>query len=451
MQHFCYLRASVFKPNDPNKVSISMQLELIKKAYPDLNLHVFEDRNISGTIKDRPGLNRLLEEINIAKSGGIIYIYKWDRLARNLLLMLELFDFFIDKDFSVVSITDDVPINMKKSPAMTRLYLQTLWAFSETKVAMVKENQRIALAYKRNQGLPLSSKVPYGYTWKNGMAVVKDCEAEIVNQIFDWYINHDYGYGEIAKMLLEKGYLIKNRPFKKHNVKGILTNSFYTSMLQGGQFEPYKGNHKPILNKNVFDQAQVIRMGKQKSRNKQDGFKLRRKIRCPKCQTTLTSNQQKSSSKIYRYYVCPMCKKFSISANDLEEESCQLIKDYLLESSHFKQIIKSLQVQHDEVIKNNAKQTTNIKSEKDKLMTLFEEGKISQENLIERLKGLNTTSNERRADINQNKLEQTLNELMQLQKSPVNDVLFQQIDTIILTTNKKIKEIFLNGIPISII
>lgn len=451
MQHFCYLRASVFKPNDPNKVSISMQLDLIKEAYPDTNLQVFQDKNISGTIKDRPGLNQLLSEVNKSNSGGIIFIYKWDRLARNLLLMLDLFDFFTKKNFTIVSITDDVPTNMKKSPAMTRLYLQTLWAFSETKVAVIKENQRIALAHKRKQGLPLSSKVPYGYSWENGMAVVNTCEAEVVNQIFDSYINCGFGYGEIVARLSREGYTLNNQPFRKDNVKSILTNSFYIGILRGGQFGPYMGNHSPIVSQKMFEQAQAIRVGKQKDRNEQKGFKLRQKIRCPKCQTTLTSNQQKSSSKIYRYYVCPMCKKFSISANDLEEESCQLIKDYLLESSHFKQLLKSLQDHHNEVIKNNAKQTTNIKSEKDKLMTLFEEGKINQENLINRLKTLDDTQNESTVYIDQEKLEHTLQRLIQLQKSPVNDVLFQQIEKIVLTTNKKIKEIFLNGIPISII
>ncbi|MFW7401918.1 recombinase family protein [Vagococcus fluvialis] len=451
MQHFCYLRASVFKPNDPNKVSIAMQLSLIQEAYPNVNLQVFQDKNISGTIKDRPGLNQLLSEVNKSNSGGIIFIYKWDRLARNLLLMLDLFDFFTKKNFTIVSITDDVPTNMKKSPAMTRLYLQTLWAFSETKVAVIKENQRIALAHKRKQGLPLSSKVPYGYSWKNGIAVVNAREAEIVNQIFDWYINHDCGYGEIVARLSREGYTLNNQPFRKDNVKSILTNSFYIGILRGGQFGPYMGNHSPIVSQKMFEQAQAIRVGKQKDRNEQKGFKLRQKIRCPKCQTTLTSNKQKSSSKIYRYYVCPMCKKFSISANILEEKSCQLVKDYLLESSHFKQLIKGLQNQHDEVIKNNAKQTTSIKSEKDKLMTLFEEGKINQENLINRLKALDDTQIERNIYINQEKLEQTLQKLIQLQKSPIDDVLFQQIEKIVLTTNKKVKEIFLNGIPISII
>lgn len=451
MQHFCYLRASVFKPNDPNKISISMQLSLIQEAYPDVNLQVFQDKNVSGTLRERPGLNQLIEATKKVNTGGVIYIYKWDRLARNLLLMLDLFDSFTKKNFTLVSITDDVPTNMKKSPAMTRLYLQTLWAFSETKVAIIRENQRIALAHKRNQGLPLSSKVPYGYSWKNGIAVVNAREAEIVNQIFEWYVNHGIGYGEIAAKLSREGYTMNNKPFRKHNVKDILTNSFYVGMLKGGQFEPYEGNHKPIVSKKVFEEAQVIRIGKQKDRNEQKGFKLRQKISCPECQTTLTPNQQRQLNKIYRYYVCPTCKKFSISANDLEEESCQLVKQYLLESSQFEQLIKSLQVQHNEVIKNNTKQMASIKNEKEKLMTLFEEGKINQENLIDRLKALDTTPNESNVHINQNKLEQTLQKLIQLQKSPVNDVLFQQIEKIVLTANKKIKEIYLNGIPISII
>ncbi|WP_288394126.1 recombinase family protein [uncultured Vagococcus sp.] len=451
MQHFCYLRASVFKPNDPNKISISMQLSLIQEAYPDVNLQVFQDKNVSGTLRERPGLNQLIEATKKVNTGGVIYIYKWDRLARNLLLMLDLFDSFTKKNFTIVSITDDVPTNMKKSPAMTRLYLQTLWAFSETKVAMIKENQRIALAYKRNQGLPLSSKVPYGYTWENGMAVVKDCEAEIVNQIFEWYVNHGIGYGEIAAKLSREDCTMNNKAFRKHNVKDILTNSFYVGMLKGGQFEPYEGNHKPIVSKKIFEEAQAIRIGKQKDRNEQKGFKLRQKISCPECQTTLTPNQQRQLNKIYRYYVCPTCKKVSVSATEIEEESCQLVKQYLLESSHFKQLLKSLQDQHNEVIKNNAKKITNIKSEKDKLMTLFEEGKINQENLICRLKALDDIQTERTVYIDQEKLEHTLQRLIQLQKSPIDDVLFQQIEKIVLTTNKKIKEIYLNGIPISII
>lgn len=450
LQHFCYLRASVFKPNDPNKVSISMQLALIKETYPDVNLQVFEDRNISGTIKERPGLNRLLEDVNNSKTGGVIYIYKWDRLARSLLLTLELFDFFMNRGFTIVSITDDTPKEMMKSPALTRLYLQTLWAFSETKVAIIKENQRIALSHKKKQGLPLSSKVPYGYLWKNGVAIVNTDEAEIVSQIFDWYLN-DKGYGEIVAMLSKEGCLMKGQPFKKHNVRNILTNSFYIGILRGGQFEAYEGNHTPIVSKKIFEQAKAVRTGKQSKCNEQTGFKLRRKISCPKCQTTLTMSQQKRSSKIHRYYVCPECKKFSVSANKIEEESCQLVKEYLLESSDFRQLIKSLKKQHTNVIKQQASRLTDIKNEKERLMKLFEENKMSQEKLIEKIKTLDCSQNEETVHIDQKKIEQTLQKFMQLQKSPIDAVLFQQIEKIVLTTNKKIKEIFLNGIPISII
>lgn len=283
------------------------------------------------------------------------------------------------------------------------------------------------------------------------MAVIDADEAELVTKIFDWYINHDSGYGEIVVKLSEAGYMVNNQPFKKHNVKGILTNPFYTGMLLGGQFEPYEGNHTPIVSKTVFEQAQTIRMRKQKNRSKQEGFKLRQKIICPKCQTTLTPNQQRKLSKTYRYYVCSICKKTSVSANKIEEESCQLVKDYLLESSQFKKLIKSLQKQHNDLLKKKSRRTISIKIEKEKLMTLFEEGKLTQENLIEKLKALEGTQNEGKVYIDQKKLEQTLHKLMKLQKSPVDDVLFQQIEKIVLTTNKKIKEIFINGIPISIV
>lgn len=451
MNHFCYLRASVFKPNDPNKVSVSMQLELIKETYPDINFQVFEDRNISGTTKDRPGLNQLLEEVKKSPKGGVIYIYRWDRLARNLLLMLELFDFFTEKDFRIISIADGIPNEMLKSPAMTRLYLQTLWAFSETKVAMIKENQRIALASKREQGLPLSSKVPYGYSWQNGMAVIDTDEAEVIKQIFDWYINHDSGYGEIVVKLSEEGCMINNQAFKKHNVKGILTNPFYTGMLAGGQFESYKGSHTPIISQQVFEEAKVIRMSKQSIQYEQIGFKLRRKISCPKCKTTLTCNQQKKLSKVYRYYVCPRCKKFSISADGLEKECCQLIKRYLLESSHFKQLIVSLQKEHADTINQQTRKITSLKNEKDKLMKQFEEGKMSQKSLLENVKILEESENKESVNIHKEKLEQTLKQLIQLQKSPIDDVLFRQIEKVTLTTDKTIKEMHLYGIPISII
>lgn len=427
-----------------------MQLSLIAEAYPDQQFQVFQDKNISGTLRERPGLNKLLDEVRKTNKGGVIYIYKWDRLARNLLLILDLFDFFTKKNFTIVSITDGVPKDMMKSPALARLYLQTLWAFSETKVAMIKENQRIALASKREKGLPLSSKVPYGYSWQNGMAVIDTDEAEVIKQIFDWYIHHDSGYGEIVVKLSEEGYMINNQPFKKHNVKGV-TNPFYTGMLAGGQFEPYKGSHEMIITQNLFDQAQAVRMSKQSTRSRPDGFKLRKKICCPKCKTTLTSNQQKNLSKIYRYYVCPECKEFSISANKIEGESCQLIKNYLLKSSHFKQLIESLQKEHREVMTQQSKQKASVKSEKETLMKLFEEGKMNQESLLLEIKKLKNTKSKEYVNIQQEKLEQTLKQLISLKESPVDDVLYDQIEKAVLTTNKTIKEMYLYGIPISIV
>lgn len=451
MQHFCYLRASVFKPNDPNKVSVSMQLALIKETYPDLNLKVFEDRNISGTIKDRPGLNQLLGEVSESNSGGVIYIYKWDRLARNLLLMLELFDFFTENNFTIISITDGIPKEMVKQPLLARVYLQTLWAFSEAKIGIIKDNQKVALSYKRKQGLPLSSKVPYGYSWEGGMAVLNSDEAEVVSLIFKLYVNENIGYGKIVNELFKRDIMFKEKPFKLHNVKDILTNMFYIGMIQGGQFGSYKGKHIPIIDQKLFDSAQNIRLGKKSLVGVQREFKLRKKLSCPNCKSTLTPNKQTRENKDYFYYVCPSCKKFSISASYLEKESCRLIKNYVLDGKQFKLLVEKLLKDQTDFFNHQSKKRKNIKNHKEKLMKQFEDGKIDDIYLLEEMKRLKETAIKEPLKIQHEQLEHTLKQLMSFQESPVDDVLFSQIDKIVLTINKKIKEIYLHGVPTSIV
>ena len=146
---------------------------------------------------------------------------------------------------------------------------------------------------------------------------------------------------EVQQVIVTCGSSISKKGFPQDRLKDILTNMFYIGMIQGGQFGSYKGKHIPIIDQELFDSAQNIRLSKNSLVGVQTMFKLRKKLSCPNCKSILTPNKQTRENKDYFYYVCPSCKKFSISASYLEKESCRLMKNYVLEGKQFKLLMNN--------------------------------------------------------------------------------------------------------------
>ncbi|EPR30124.1 Site-specific recombinase [Geobacillus sp. WSUCF1] len=161
---------------------------------------LFIDDGYSAKNLDRPELNRLLQEV---KKGTIskILVTKLDRLSRRLLDLLKLIDTFQEYNVSFISISESFDTNTPSG----RLTLQVLGAVAEFERERIRERVFENMLHAARQGKWLTQS-PYGYRLDvNKELVIYEPEAQIVRNVYDWYLNKGLGYYAIAKKLNEEG------------------------------------------------------------------------------------------------------------------------------------------------------------------------------------------------------------------------------------------------------
>lgn len=129
---------------------------------------------------------------------------------------------------------------------------------------------------------------------------VDQTTAHHLRRLFELYASGKYHLREVSKILYEEGF--RNRSGRKIPVGTIhrtLQNPFYYGMmLQQGKL--YEGSHQPIITKELFDQAQDVRLGKLHSRKQKLFFSLRGLLKCAHCGCMLTASLKKG----HEYYYC---------------------------------------------------------------------------------------------------------------------------------------------------
>jgi len=93
------------------------------------------------------------------KKGETLLVWKWDRLARDLLLSLQIERAVAKRGATVTAIEGDVPGNSPQAVAMR----QVMMAFAELERKMISERTSAAMRAHQRAGRRMSGKVPYGY------------------------------------------------------------------------------------------------------------------------------------------------------------------------------------------------------------------------------------------------------------------------------------------------
>ena len=198
--------------------------------------------------------------------------------------------------------------------------------FAQEESMSISRNCRMGVHKRMMDGTYKTASTPFGYDYVNGELKINPEKAEIVKQIFSWYVS-GIGLNEIAVRLNSLG--VRKEVWRHGTIRCILTNERYIgdSLLQKrfttdtlpfkavrnrGEKEQYyvKGTHEPIIEKSVFDNAQ--RMLSEK--DKPSGFAKERspfskKIICGNCGTAFRRKPRKGC-------VCWVCRKHDESADN---------------------------------------------------------------------------------------------------------------------------------------
>jgi DNA invertase Pin-like site-specific DNA recombinase len=203
--------------------SIETQLDLCRaycrrKGYAVASEH--EDRALSGSEEDRPGLWAALEAL---KRGDILVAYKLDRLARDVYLA-ELIQREATRRGATIEAASGGGNGDTPEQRMIR---QVLQAFAEYERKVIAARTRAAMLRHQAAGRRMSAQPPYGWTVDAAeqARLVKDADEQAVIRRIVRLHGEGHGLREIARDLDAAGIPCRAGAWYHATIKNILARA----------------------------------------------------------------------------------------------------------------------------------------------------------------------------------------------------------------------------------
>ncbi|MGH6951704.1 MAG: recombinase family protein, partial [Vitreimonas sp.] len=220
----------------------------------------YDDGGYSGGSMERPGLERLLADID---RGGIdiVVVYKVDRLTRSLADFARIVERLEASGASFVSVTQA----FNTTTSMGRLTLNVLLSFAQFEREVTGERIRDKIAASKAKGLWMGGNPLLGYTPKDRTLVIEPSEAETVRLIFRRYLELGSVH-QLQAELADKGVRAKSWITRKgkHAGGGVLARGALYHLLRNRHYlgeivhkgVPYPGQHPAIIDAELFEAVQ---------------------------------------------------------------------------------------------------------------------------------------------------------------------------------------------------
>lgn len=223
---------------------------------------VYDDGGYSGGNMQRPGLKRLLDDVD-AGLIDVVVVYKVDRLTRALTDFSKIVDVLDKAGASFVSVTQA----FNTTTSMGRLTLNVLLSFAQFEREVSGERIRDKIMASKKLGMWMGGVVPLGYDAAGRTLTINDAEAKTVRWIFERYLE----LGSVHAVMLEleaadirskawttkagvqKGGLTMDRGAVFH----ILHNRIYVGEITH-KGASYPGQHPAIVDLALFDAVQAM-------------------------------------------------------------------------------------------------------------------------------------------------------------------------------------------------
>ncbi|WP_324753999.1 recombinase family protein [Roseovarius sp. Pro17] len=260
----------------------------------------YDDGGISGGTLERPGLRRLLAEVEDGLV-DVVVVYKIDRLSRSLMDFSKLVEVFDRNDVTFVSVTQ----SFNTTTSMGRLTLNILLSFAQFEREVTAERIRDKFAASRKKGIFMGGNLPFGYDVKDRKLVIIPSQAEIVRSVFDRFVEIGSGT-ELARELDAKGVTTSrgNRIDKKF-IYRLLNNRVYIgeAVHKGTS---YPGEHDAIVDRDVWNKVHAILTEsprKRAARTRADTPALLKGLLYGPDGAAFSPTHTRKGGKLYRYYV----------------------------------------------------------------------------------------------------------------------------------------------------
>ena len=223
----------------------------------------YDDGGYTGANMERPGLKRLLADIQASKIDCVV-VYKVDRLSRSIRDFARMMDLFDKQGVSFVSVTQQ----FNTTTSLGRLTLNILLSFAQFEREIISERTRDKQSAARKKGKWTGGHLVLGYDLEahGGRLLINGAEAEQVRSLFERYLAgesvqsivakaHDAGWHN-KQWTTQEGKVYGGQPLRRAHIYNLLTNLLYTGRIAvDGSL--YPGEHEAIVDQQTFDSVQA--------------------------------------------------------------------------------------------------------------------------------------------------------------------------------------------------
>jgi site-specific DNA recombinase len=307
----------------------------------------YDDGGFSGASLDRPGLQRLLAEMNAGRIDCVV-VYKVDRLSRSLLDFARLMERFERRGVSFVSVTQE----FNTTTSLGWLTLNILLSFSQFEREIISERTRDKMSAARRKGKWIGGWPVLGYdvASQGGRLVVNALEAEQVRAMYR--IAAEAATLEAALQATQaRGFRTKDwtsragrrhaaGPFSRMTLRLLLSNVLYTgAVCHKGTV--YPGEQERIVQQELWEKVKAqltVRSAHQRGRgHRRQAAPLTGLLHCAECGSVMMPTFTSKQGRRYQYYDCPAargqanqsCSQGPAPANDLEASVRQNLEPVL--------------------------------------------------------------------------------------------------------------------------
>lgn len=402
------------KKYESDSESVINQRELLTNYVKNNNFNLvgeYVDDGYSGTDFERPGFQKLIEDVKNKKINCVI-VKDLSRLGRDHVMTgYYMESYFPENNIRFISILEsyDGFKNQASNDSSTFIIACNDYYSKQNSIKI-----RNVLNEKRKNGKFVGSLPCFGYMRDpedKGHLIPNPKTAPIVKQIFEWRKN-GIGPSRIATMLNEKGYptpsgykgtnyssrLINRDKWNISSIKKILSNRIYTGdMIQHTQTKVnYKSKkkitldqsmwmiventHEPLVDKNTFEYiSKLIKQNIKdvQPKNRREKRLLEGKLFCKECGNRLSVLYRKNHDywtvNCNRYTRDPIreqCTSHFFPYNYLEDQIMEkFTKDVSkqLEELDFEELNKKVQTEVQKQTRNLDNNINNLLVEKEKI------------------------------------------------------------------------------------
>jgi site-specific DNA recombinase len=296
--------------------------------------NVFEERGESAKFIDRTELQRMLRFVKENRGKiKVLYIWKIDRLARNLGDYYGIKVALAKYEVKIISVTepiDDDPVGR---------FLEAILAAAaqfDNEIRTIRTTAGMRATVEQG-GWPHSA--PIGYLKKDGKIVADKHFGPIIRDILEKFSTGMFTKADMAQYAYEKGVMTKSGRVKSDEaMRKILSNLIYGGYTKNKlSTKITRGLHKPLVSDEVvYRNIDILEKRKKTLVFKGDElFPLRGgTLLCSNCNKPLTASTPKGNGGLYQKYHCarPTCtrkktgKKTTADAEIVHKEFRELLQ-----------------------------------------------------------------------------------------------------------------------------